>query len=184
MHTKPESPFYPTVDGKPPKVPQEKPQKKPTKDESVFHSGPHNPNKYDFVNYDEEDIRDNNSHQEGPGPGFFNPSASKNQFNDFNPFSPNQQQNHDKQLPPELYNVLGPNNQNLPPHVRLEQLLQHIQSQDSNQGGIHSQNIHVPYPGQQNGIYQFGGEHQPSGNGISGRPPPGPQHVQGPPPSG
>lgn len=184
MIKKPELPFYPTVDGKPPKVPQEKPQKKPTKDEAAFqHPGVQNPNKYDFVNYDDDDIKENNSHQEGPGPGFFNPSASKNQFNDFNPFSPNQAQHHDKQLPPELFNALGPNNQNLPPHVRLEQLLQHIQGQDSNQGGIHSQNIHVPYPGQQNGIYQFGGEHHPSGNGISGRPPP-PGPPQGPPTSG
>lgn len=170
-------PLYPTVDGKPPKTPQhEKPSKKPSKSDANKYdsfasqspsSDPnHHNNKFDFVNYDDElTHHPNDAQNSGPGPGFFNPSASKNQYSDYDsyghggnvngaqqppgrpnpntlPFNPFQQnadhQSHQGQdkIPPELFNILGPNPQNLEPHIRIEQLLQHIQGADAG-GGIH-----------------------------------------------
>lgn len=194
-------PFYPTVDGKPPKVPQpEKPYKKQhQKDDNkieqqtgpfIHHHGP----PPDYSQYDEDEIREQQQslpqpppQQQrplGPGPGFFNPQASKTQYNDglnhFGPIGHQPQHPLDKQLPPELYNVLGGNNHHLPPHVRIEELLKHIQGQDgnSNQGPIQ---IHGPFQlnqqqlqqqqqqqlQQQNGVnYPYGDQHIPE-NAIS-----------------
>lgn len=157
-----EVPFYPTVDGKPPKVPQEKPHKKFNKDDKKNNFGnnvfippsAHDINKYN-TNFG-DDIRP----QHPPGPGFFNPDASKNQFPENNPAG---QHPIDKQL----FNILGPNSANIPPHLRIDQLLQHIQSQDSNGGPLlHGQNVNLPFtPIQPNGInnnyHQYGenGDH-------------------------
>lgn len=94
-----------------------------------------------------------------PGPGFFNPSTSKNQFQDLNYQQPRpnvygggngpQVQVVDKNLPPnELYQILtgqavpgGANGQQL----TFEQILQHIQAIDGQSVG---QPGH-PLPGQQ-----------------------------------
>lgn len=161
-----EVPFYPTLDGKPPKVPQEKPHKKFNKEDkknnfnnNIFipPSSVHDNNKYN-VNFG-DDVRP----QQQPGPGFFNPDASKNQFPDrLPPPLPGQQHPIDTQL----FNILGPNTQNLPPHLRIDQLLQHIQQQDPN-GANNGQNINLPFtPNQPNGInginynqYGEGGDH-------------------------
>ncbi|KAJ6634088.1 putative epidermal cell surface receptor, partial [Pseudolycoriella hygida] len=169
-------PLYPTVDGKPPKIPQEKPHKKLSKPDnnpnkyhdSFTHTIPdknEDNNKFDYQNYD-EDITNEHHHSvtnpQDPGPGFFNPSTTKNQFPDYDhsygehhkPNSPYHQYGQDSlhpdKLPPELFNILGPNTQNVQPHIRLEQLLQHIQGADPNQGPLlHGQNIHLPYGGGQ-----------------------------------
>lgn len=124
-------PFYPTIDGKPPKIPQEgKPFKK-------FHGGkegnkkepqqqnfntftppmPNYDNKYHVNNYDQA------------GPGFFNPDASKTQYADLTGSDHPLHHAVDKQL----LNILGQNPQNIPPHIRIDQLLQHIQGQEQNQ---------------------------------------------------
>lgn len=135
-----EVPFYPTFDGKPPKVPQEKPHKKFNKDDkknnfnnNVFvpPSSVHDSDKYN-VNFNEE-IQP----QQQPGPGFFNPDASKNQFPEAVPGTPGQQHPIDQQL----FNILGPNSHNIPPHIRIDQLLQHIQQQDPTGGAVHGQNL-------------------------------------------
>lgn len=205
-----QNPLYPTEDSKPPKTQMK--DKKPNKPDNshkynnLFTASPsdtsspdeednepqHHSNKFDFINYDEEDIAGHPSPEThghnlnngqgqsiGPGPGFFNPSASKTQYADFDayghnlndpnsgsgkPFNPYQQNGgsppnqpipSDK-LPPELFNILGQNPQNLQPHHRIEQLLQHIQGgQDVGAGG----NIHLPsFVPQTNGIhgYPFG----------------------------
>jgi hypothetical protein len=135
-----EVPFYPTHDGKPPKVPQDKPHKKFNKEDkknnynnNVFIPQTHDNNKFNNVNYG-DDTRIPPVHQQ-PGPGFFNPDASKDQFSEHHV---------DKQL----FNILGPNTQNLPPHIRIDQLLQHIQSQDPNGG----QSFNLPFQPNQNGI--------------------------------
>lgn len=147
-----EVPFYPTIDGKPPKVPQEKPHKK-------FHNK-ENKNKEHGTgflptppNYDNNKYHDfDNVNQAGPG--FFNPDASKNQYPDL---TGSGHPPVDKQL----FNILGQNPQNLPPHIRIDQLLQHIQGQDQNHQGplLHGQNINLPFqPVIPNGINynQFG----------------------------
>lgn len=169
-------PLYPTADGRPPKngvQPLSKPQKKPTKSDNKFvgpfapsGGGDRPPPKFEFNNYDDEDEeglgpqhRPNAQNSNGPGPGFFNPSATKNQYPDydqaifhngqvpqrpapgqkpggFNPFAVqggnavlgngNGAEPQDK-LPPELLSILGGNAQNIPPHLRIEHLLQQIQ---------------------------------------------------------
>ena len=183
----PNVPFYPTIDGKPPKVPQEKPHKKQNKENkkntnnglnnNIFLPTAGHDNKYNFNtnnNYDDEKIP---SHvpqlpthpQQNSGPGFFNPGASKDHYPEYPNFNhPEQQHPIDKQL----FNILGPNSQNVPPHVRIDQLLQHIQSQDSNAGpSLHGANINLPFqPSQQNGInYNQFGSAGPS-QGVSNRP--------------
>lgn len=116
-----------------------------------------------FGEDDEEDDREghqNNNHPNGnnfpvarppnyAGPGFFNPSTSKNQFQDLNhqqrPGGFNNQGNNpqvvDKNIPPnELYQILtgqgvpggaAPNGQ---PQLTFEQILQHIQAIDGQTG--------------------------------------------------
>ncbi len=117
-----EVPFYPTIDGKPPKAPQEgKPFKK-------FHGGKEGSKKEQFNNFDTK-YHGNNNYDQHPGPGFFNPDASKTQFPEH---PPPQQIPVDKQL----FNILGQNPQNLPPHIQIDQLLQHIQGQNQNQGPL------------------------------------------------
>lgn len=170
-------PLYPTVDGKPPKIPQEKPHKKPSKldndankyHDSFTHTIPDqndDNNKFDYQNYDEDIINhhhNTNSNAQDPGPGFFNPSTTKNQYTDYGDHygdagvqqKPNptyhqygQDSIHSDKLPPELFNILGPNGQNVQPHIRIEQLLQHIQGPDANQGPLlHGQNVHLPFGG-------------------------------------
>lgn len=143
-----EVPFYPTHDGKPPKVPQDKPHKKFNKDDkknnynnNVFVPTTHDNNKFNNVNYGGDDTRlpQIPPANQQPGPGFFNPDASKDQYSEHHV---------DKQL----FNILGPNGQNLPPHIRIDQLLQHIQSQDPNGPPIHGQNFNHPFQPNQNGI--------------------------------
>lgn len=157
-HHRVEVPFYPTVDGKPPKVPQEKPHKKFNKEDkktnfnnNVF--APQPPldiNKYN-VNFGDDQ-------RPPPGPGFFNPDASKNQF-------PETTAGGQHPIDKQLFNILGPNSQNIPPHIRIDQLLQHIQSQDQNGGpNLHGQNVNLPFtPIQPNGInynqYGEGADH-------------------------
>lgn len=123
-----EIPFYPTIDGKPPKVPQEgKPFKKfhgnkeGNKKEHFNTFAPpnyENSNKYHVNNYDNQ----------GSGPGFFNPDASKTQYPDLTGSDHPLHHAVDKQL----LNILGQNPQNIPPHIRIDQLLQHIQGQEQN----------------------------------------------------
>lgn len=179
-------PLYPTADGRPPKngvQPLSKPHKKPSKNDSKFtgpfapSAGDRPPNKFEFNNYEDEDDegltlhRPTAPHNGGPGPGFFNPSATKNQYPDydqaifhneqipnrphpgagqkpsaFNPFAvqggnvvlgngnnngnsngnSNGAEQQDK-LPTELLSILGGNAQNIPPHLRIEHLLQQFQ---------------------------------------------------------
>lgn len=156
-------PFYPTIDGKPPKIPQEKPHKKfhnkdtKNKDHNSFIPTPNYENKYHVNSYDnDEGLRPQSHDVHQPGPGFFNPDASKTQYPDLtgsdHPPVPG-----DK----NLFSILGQNPQNLPPHLRIDQLLQHIQGQDhQNQGPhLHGQNINLPFqPIIPNGINynQFG----------------------------
>lgn len=138
-----EVPFYPTIDGKPPKIPQEKPYKKYHKDTKTKDPNSFIPN-HDNKHYS---VYESHDHDEGvrphqPGPGFFNPDASKNQYPDLT--------GHEHpQIPvdKQLFNILGQNPQNLPPHIRIDQLLQHIQGQDhQNQGPLlHGQNINIPF---------------------------------------
>lgn len=193
-------PLYPTVDGKPPKIPQEKPHKKPFKldnnsnkyHDSFTHTIPEqneDNNKFDYQNYD-EDITNNHHHTnnnpQDPGPGFFNPSTTKNQYPDYDhsygqqsvshqpPNSPYHQYGQDSihadKLPTELFNILGPNTQNVQPHIRIEQLLQHIQGSDPNQGPLlHGQNINLPFGGG-----QFVDQRPHPNSGIPQRPTGGP----------
>lgn len=179
-------PFYPTIDGKPPKVPQEKPHKKQNKENkkntnnglnnNIFLPTPPHDNKYNFNtnnNYDDDKhIPQLPTHpQQNGGPGFFNPGASKDQYPDYPNFNhPEPQHPIDKQL----FNILGPNTQNVPPHVRIDQLLQHIQQQDPNAGpNLHGSNINLPFqPIQPNGINynQFGEGSAGQNHGIPNRP--------------
>lgn len=238
------NPVYPTIDGKPPKIPQEKPQKKPTKIDTKYQthftqlpptSQQHNTesptdyneqnNKFDFSNYD-DDISHHLNIGQNPGPGFFNPSANKDHYPDYDLYSNQHSNSHQPQqppqqrpgavvvqqkpkppfgqfgvigqnggsagnvggpdliihhsgpgqdkLPPELLNIIGGGNgQN--PHLRIEQLLQHIQgaSGDPNSGPlIHGGHIQIPFnqPPPQNAVnYQFG-DHRGEIVGVQQRP--------------
>lgn len=139
----PDSGFRPTVDGKPQKS-QEKPHKKYQVKEDPNKAGGGNTvftsegDKYEFTNY--ETVRPQ------AGPGFFNPDASKNQY-EFNSYQRPGQQPQD-QIPPELYHVFGQTPQQGP--FRIEHLLQQIQGADPNQGPLQQgQNPHVfLHPGQ------------------------------------
>lgn len=152
----------------------------------------HHSNKFDFTNYDEdEDItgagppsgaHPNTAHGAvGPGPGFFNPAASKTQYNDFDayghnlniaspssagkpfhPFQPRPQQangsggNGGGHQTMNDVNKIPPELFNIP-NVRIEQLLQHYQGGGA--AGLDSASMgHLPPP--------FGGGAQV--NGING----------------
>lgn len=142
------------------------------------------PTKYDFDNYDDiEDEQDEHKKPSpvngGVGPGFFNPSLTKHQYSDYDqtifnnpdyqrPVSPHQQKpQKPNQYNPyviqhgggdgkhELINILGGNAQNLPPHLRIEHILQ--QFQGGSGGDVDSQS-QLPYGGHQtqNGLnYPF-----------------------------
>jgi hypothetical protein len=112
-------PFYPTADGKPPKVPQEKPGKKYGKDDhkkdQVNNVYVHQPttegSKYDYDSY-EDDVK-----TPGLGPGFFNPNLHKNPY-DYDPYAVTNQHPNAK-----------PNQPGVPPQVSLEHFLHQINSQ-------------------------------------------------------
>lgn len=182
-------PLYPTSITQPNKgiqVPA-KPSKKPSKTESKY-PGPfipppktEAPPKYDYDNYDgvdEEEDDDKKPIAPGLGPGFFNPSLTKHPYPeyDFNsdnyhrlpphqqkPQKPNQYnpyiiQHGDGKH--ELINILGGNAQNLPPHLRIEHILQQIQGGNTGSDDGQSQppyNVHQT----QNGLnYPFSiGQH-------------------------
>lgn len=221
-------PLYPTADGRPPKQqgvqPLDKPQKKPSKGDKF--AGPFAPlggdqshTKYEFNNYDDdEDVNVRPPHRPinpsvqqhgGPGPGFFNPSVSKNQYPDYDQaifhngqIIPNQQHpgavgpgpqgkpppfnpflgngggginnvagagnNDQDKLSPDLFaNILGANAQNIPPHLRIEHLLQQIQG--GADGGIGGDGQH-PFGGPPQGSFPFGQQHLQGQPGQ--RPPP------------
>lgn len=110
------NPVYPTIDGKPPKIPQEKPHKKPSKTDQKYqtHFTQSPPivhetqtpdyneqnNKFDYSNYD-EDIAHHLNVAAGPGPGFFNPSASKDHYPDYGLYSNQQRPQHPHNLHPQ-----------------------------------------------------------------------------------
>lgn len=243
------APFYPTMDGKPPKVPQVKPNKskynkdpygqdhgkvgqKPslvdinnyhTKD-NVHTNQPHGIHPDEDVDEDDighhfgqEDVEEegntttnNNSNSNEadfpigrppnyPGPGFFNPSASKNQFQDLNyqhPGHPPQQQQRpngfnannnpqviDKNIPPnELYQILT--GQGTPggvpgqPHLTFEQILQHISAIDGQTGQQQPQRPtnpqqHPNLPFLTGHLNQNNVNYPPQFNGIPQKLPPG-----------
>lgn len=130
-----EIPFYPTIDGKPPKISQDggKPFKK-------FHGGKEGTKKDQYntnnafvpPNFENNKFHVNNNYDQQPGPGFFNPDASKGQY----PEHPDHSLHHQHPVDKQLFNILGQNAQNIPPHIRIDQLLQHIQGQDQNQGPL------------------------------------------------
>lgn len=176
-------PFYPTIDGRPPKIPQENQIDEHPNDNKkhqsigpfIHHPGNSDSGKFEFSTFENEHLHPQQRPPPGQnsvGPGYFNPSASKSQF-DFNPYTQGPLQHPlDKSFPPELFNILGGNNQNLPPHVRLEHLLQHIQGQDIQGPITHGQNYPIPpYQVQVNGVnYPYGGDHHIPENGLASRP--------------
>lgn len=179
-------PLYPTSIGQPNKgvnVPV-KPIKKPSKTDSKY-PGPYAPqppkveppSKYDFDNYedveDEENANENDNENEdkrpispGLGPGFFNPTLPKQQYDyDFNgdnfhrpsPSHPHKPQKANPYNPyiiqhgdgkHELISILGANPQNLPPHISIEHLLHQIQGGNIGNGDGNGQS-QPPYSGQQ-----------------------------------
>lgn len=182
----------PTKGGKPSKKPSKTPTKTEPPPKYDFDS-------YDVI--DEDDDRDdggahkkpNNQHAGGAyGPGFFNPALNKPQYPDYDQGIYNNENYH--RLPPhqtqppkpnqfhpylvqhgsdagkqELINILG--GQQLPPHVSIEHILQHIQGANDGTGfgggGGHSQ---PPFaPNTPNGLgYPFGVQHP--GLGIPNEP--------------
>lgn len=129
-----EVPFYPTIDGKPPKVSQDggKPFKKFHGKEGSKKDQYNSNNAFVPPNYDNK-YHVNNNYDQQPGPGFFNPDASKNQYPEHNTDIPI---HHQHPVDKQLFNILGQNAPNIPPHIRIDQLLQHIQGQDQNQGPL------------------------------------------------
>lgn len=130
----------------------------------------HDTNENDFA-YPNRGDEEENGHQNKPGPGFFNPATNSNGFNNEitryteqdlghqqdngkAPFGKPEQHIVHANLPPELYNILGGNNPGIPPHVHIEQLLQHIQGGNPNQSPDH--NLQNQFAGHQNGVnYPF-----------------------------
>lgn len=158
------------------------------------HSSNTDDSKFDFENYDEEDEdtgevsankKPTSPTENGPiGPGFLNPSITKHEYSDYDqaifnqgdfhrpqqqkpqkqPYNPFIIQHGDGQQ--ELINILGGNSQNLPPHLRIEHILQHIQG---NGGSDIEGQPQPPFNGQPspNGInYPFG---HPNNQKIPGR---------------
>lgn len=139
-------PFYPTLDGKPPKSVPQKPSKKGTNE-----AGDNKETKMKYPQpqfipvgtgpggFGLSGFGDNTNDPQGPG--FFNPTLAKGQFDPYNPYSQNPNTIQDKPAQPDLYNIVGPNNPaNVPPHVRIEHLLQHLQGNDQNPGPL----LHLP----------------------------------------
>lgn len=121
------------------------------------------PNKH--IEFDQYENEDHTKHENigpitnvaagGPGPGFFNPHVD-NSPNKFNPYAISNGDNRQ-----ELLNILGGNAQpDLPPHLRIEHIIQHIQGNgdaDQSQFG-NGQQQH------QNGLnYPFAVGQQPNG---------------------
>lgn len=145
------------------------------------------PSKYDFDNYDdfEEEDDENNEENEDDGkkigPGFFNPTSTKHQYNDYDQSIFNNENFH--RLPPnqpkpqkpnqynpfiiqhgdgkhELINILGGN---LPPHVRIEHILQQIQGGNGGNANSQSQSPYGQSHQMQHGLnYPFGFGQHPS----------------------
>lgn len=144
-------PFYPTIDGRPPKVPQEKPpHKKYSKDDgkgginnNIFLPAPPHENDFGFKPMGGDHFRPQVVPPQHPGPGYFNPDSTYSQ----NP------QN-------KPYNVP----QNIPPHISIDQLLQHIQGGD-NQNPAVLHDFNIPIHGiQPNGInYHQNQQHSQTG---------------------
>lgn len=184
----------PTKGGKPTK----KPSKVPTKTEPPLKYDFDSYDVIDEE--DDHDNDEHKKHPQhnggGYGPGFFNPTLTKHQYPDYDQNIYNNENFH--RLPPhqtqppkpnqfnsylmqhggdgaaggskhELINLLG-GGQNLPPHVRIEQILQHIQGANdaNNEGGGHSQ---PPFGfNTQNGLnYPFGIQH-PALGGLPNEP--------------
>lgn len=133
------------------------PQEQPTKGEP--------PSKYDFDNYDDANDEDDENEDgndkpfsPGLGPGFFNPTLPKPQYNDYdfngdnfhrpsssasaphqhkpqkpNPYNPYIIRHGDGKH--ELINILGGNAQNIPPQINIEHLLHQIQGGVNGGGG-------------------------------------------------
>lgn len=139
--------------------------------------------KYDFDNYDDGDEEQSNKklppptqNGNGPGPGFFNPSITKHQYSDYDQtlfnngdfHQPQQQKPHKQPYNPyiiqhgdgqqELINILGGNAQNIPPHLRIEHILQHIQGTGAADNDGQTQST---YGGQQTPNYPFNPQGQP-----------------------
>lgn len=137
------------------------------------------PSKYDFDNYDDIEEDDDNKKplpvNGGIGPGFFNP-LTKHQYSDYDqaifnngdyqrphqqkPQKPNQYNPYVVQHGDgkhELINILGGNGQNLPPHLRIEHILQQFGNADENG---HSQSTYSGHQTQNGLNYPFGlGQH-------------------------
>lgn len=142
-------PFYPTKDGKLPILTEDKLHKIPGKDmqsnfDQKLPSNHENDDKYNNLNHDQDEESFHLNHPPPPLPPNIHNINSNNSNISFDG-------NHyiDKQL----INILGStNSQFLPPHLRIEQLLQHIQQQDPNV--INGQNTNIPpfAPGGPGGI--------------------------------
>lgn len=164
----PNVPFYPTVDGRPPKVPQEKPHKKHPKEDSKkdhfnnIYPGGETSGPGDYGQYGDNQKPATLGVQRPGPPGYYGPEI-KPGYNDYNPYIHVNGPPDSVPLPPggqlphhpldkQLLNALGGNPQNVPPNIRIEQLLQQIHAQDPNPGPVlHGQNIPFQHPGANSG---------------------------------
>ncbi|XP_062555689.1 putative epidermal cell surface receptor isoform X3 [Armigeres subalbatus] len=164
----PNVPFYPTVDGRPPKVPQEKPHKKHPKEDSKkdhfnnIYPGGETSGPGDYGQYGDNQKPATLGVQRPGPPGYYGPEI-KPGYNDYNPYIHVNGPPDSVPLPPggqlphhpldkQLLNALGGNPQNVPPNIRIEQLLQQIHAQDPNPGPVlHGQNIPFQHPAANSG---------------------------------
>lgn len=147
--------FYPTFDGKPVKEKgeKEKPSKKPGKTQQDANDIKYGGHQDHFI-----PIKNPYGYNENAGPGvrdhsgYYNPDTTKDQYESYNPYEQyDQEPNGIPQGKPnqqDLYNILGgggKGNPTIPPHVRIEHILQHLQPNDPNYGNVGP--VVVPYPG-------------------------------------